>query len=1278
MKKFGFILIVFFLLFLSTSKAQYISTSETVPFVCPSVCAGGVLVLKIFQLQNLTVGAQVQAVLSNPTGGFGSGTTSISCNRYSLVSINGPWIVGAYTFTGNVSNVFFEFTIPSTAVPAAGYTVRFVSGATTGANMQMPCTGFTITPSYVPLAAVVPSTSATNQWIAHAYTWTSTTGALLNTSALIAAQDFFNPTNYKGHFLKNTLNFDINYTPNGGKMPGGFGVLHDGTSFQCGAGYTNNFSLRFYRTENYAPGLYRLEIQGDDGIRLSIDGGLTWILDSFIEQSYAGSYKSTTTLFPNGICLSGNVPLVIEYFQRPADSRITFTSTLLSPNTLNQPSDTVICAGQNATFSVNAIVGASYQWQVSTNGGSSFSPLTNTAPYSGVTTNQLQLTAAGNSLNTNLYNCVVTGLCTNPIQTSNALLSVTTSAPSITSQPQNINVCNLGTATFTVNTTGTALYQWQIDSSGIYVNLHNGGAYSNVNTSVLTISPVTTGMNNFNYQCLVTGCGISVPTTIATLFVSPNAVLLNQPQNSTICAGNNTTFSVTASNALSYQWQENSGAGFVNLSNGGVYSNVTSSILSISGATAAMNGNQYQCIVTGCGPGINSTSGLLTVGVPASISSQPLNVSLCIGSPGTFSLNSVIGLTYQWQVNTGSGFSNVSNGLVYAGATTPTLQLVSMQAGMDGYTYQCIVSGCGSTTVTSTIAVLSLGTTAFINSQPQALQICGSGNTSFTVLASNVQTYQWQVNNGSGFVPLSNNATYSNVAGATLNISGAGANLSGSSYQCVLSSCSGITVLSNAVALVVTPLATITTQPVNQTICVGGTASFNFAATGALSYTWNGGYGGSLTPLSNGSGIVINGSNISFSNVGLSLNNYQLNCTLTDCAGIQTTSTVTLSVTPSVTITSASGNQSGCEGDNFTFSVNANAATTYQWQANSGSGFVNLSNGAVYSTVASATLSISAASTLLNGTQYQCLVLGCGNSNALSVPASLSLLPVATLTSQTPSAVICVGSATALSITTSFPANSYQWQVNSGFGFVNLSDGGIYSGSATPLLSISSASSAENGNSYQCVFTSCGPSKTSLPIPFTVQSLPLITEHPNNEKKCEGEIAFLNTKASGQNLSYMWQISMDGGLSFSDLNNSIPYSNVTSPTLQINPVSADMKNYFFRCEVEGCSQSVYSNPASIDASENATTVFVPNAFSPNNDGLNDFFELNPYGLKSVKGELFNRWGELIFEWNSLNTQWDGKKNGTVVPDGVYVYKIEAGSNCGEEKLLKKGTISVIK
>ncbi|MBK6818350.1 MAG: gliding motility-associated C-terminal domain-containing protein [Bacteroidetes bacterium] len=71
---------------------------------------------------------------------------------------------------------------------------------------------------------------------------------------------------------------------------------------------------------------------------------------------------------------------------------------------------------------------------------------------------------------------------------------------------------------------------------------------------------------------------------------------------------------------------------------------------------------------------------------------------------------------------------------------------------------------------------------------------------------------------------------------------------------------------------------------------------------------------------------------------------------------------------------------------------------------------------------------------------------------------------------------------------------------------------------------------------------------------------------------------------------------------------------------------------------------------------------IPNSFSPNGDGLNDYFlprELLSSGVSSFKMEIYNRWGENIFTASSVDGRgWDGKYNGVAQPFGVYVYIID--------------------
>jgi gliding motility-associated-like protein len=110
--------------------------------------------------------------------------------------------------------------------------------------------------------------------------------------------------------------------------------------------------------------------------------------------------------------------------------------------------------------------------------------------------------------------------------------------------------------------------------------------------------------------------------------------------------------------------------------------------------------------------------------------------------------------------------------------------------------------------------------------------------------------------------------------------------------------------------------------------------------------------------------------------------------------------------------------------------------------------------------------------------------------------------------------------------------------------------------------------------------------------------------------------------------------------------------------------------------------AVKNGNSSITSMSNETEVtptmylYVPNSFTPNGDGLNDFFYVQGEAIQTFKIQVFNRWGDLIFESNDVNTGWDGKFNGQLVPQGTYVYKLSASSVTGR-RTTKEGTINVL-
>lgn len=71
-------------------------------------------------------------------------------------------------------------------------------------------------------------------------------------------------------------------------------------------------------------------------------------------------------------------------------------------------------------------------------------------------------------------------------------------------------------------------------------------------------------------------------------------------------------------------------------------------------------------------------------------------------------------------------------------------------------------------------------------------------------------------------------------------------------------------------------------------------------------------------------------------------------------------------------------------------------------------------------------------------------------------------------------------------------------------------------------------------------------------------------------------------------------------------------------------------------------------------------VYIPNAFTPNGDGLNDGFGVKAEGIQEFLMEIYNRWGELIFSTTDINELWDGTYKGKKLDNTeVFVYKVTA-------------------
>jgi gliding motility-associated-like protein len=94
--------------------------------------------------------------------------------------------------------------------------------------------------------------------------------------------------------------------------------------------------------------------------------------------------------------------------------------------------------------------------------------------------------------------------------------------------------------------------------------------------------------------------------------------------------------------------------------------------------------------------------------------------------------------------------------------------------------------------------------------------------------------------------------------------------------------------------------------------------------------------------------------------------------------------------------------------------------------------------------------------------------------------------------------------------------------------------------------------------------------------------------------------------------------------------------------------------------------------------DNSYSLYSPTAFSPDGDGINDLFKVYGQGMSDFKIEIFNRWGQMIYKSFQLSEGWDGTFKGKNLPTGSYVYKIKTSEYSEDKKIVKTGTIALVR
>jgi len=925
------------------------------------------------------------------------------------------------------------------------------------------------------------------------------------------------------------------------------------------------------------------------------------------------------------VAAAGNYTVTVTNFNScVATSSPTSITTSTPLASITPLGSTVLCPGSTVTLQAN--VGNSYLWS------------------NGSTQQSITVSNSGNFTVTvtNADNC----------QAISAPIAVSVNTPVATITPSGpTSFCNGGSVTLSANA-GSA-YNWSNGATTQNINVNSNGSF------VVTVTDIN------GCTAVSSNVSVSVNSALASISISGNTLL---------CPGDNVVLSANPS--ASYLWTNGATTQNISVNSAGVY-NVT--ITTTDGCTAS------------------------AVAVPVVVSNPTASITplssttICPGDNVTLQANS--GITYLW-----------SNG-----ATT---QSINVSSAGNFTVIVTNVDNCSATSLPQSVVVSNpiasitpLGPTTFCDGQ--SVQLNANSGTSYTwsngstlqsINVTNAGTYTVTVTNADGCTAVSSNVNIIvNTAVANITLTGnsvlcpgdvstlsanAGSaylwstgastqniqvNNSGN-YSVTVTNMNGCTAIASPVQITVSNPSAIITPLSSTTICPGFAVVLQ--ANLGTSYLWS---NGSTTQ-----SISVN-------------NNGTFTVSVTNADGcVETSAPVSVQVSIPVANITPAGPTTFCDGDNVV--LTANAGVGYHW-----------SNG-----LTTQSITVSQAGT------YTVVVTDANGCSETSTPTLINVLYATAAISAGGPTDFCDGGSVALSANNGL---AYLWS----------------NGLTTQTINTSSQS-----NYTVIVTNLNGCTAISSPIPVIVHPYPIVDFASDTSLICETlKVKFTNKSQTEPNSFYAWTFG-DGGISnlihpshiyalpgtytvsltvispfgckSSDSSDvTVVYypppvadfridpkeapvfnSKITFKNLSQNMASAiwsfgdgttsdemDVVHYYDEPGKYIVTLTIYSPAGCIDRKSEEVYIFpffIPNAFTPNNDGRNDvFFDgVPPMDIQAYEMIIFNRWGEKVYSSNDYRFVWDGSfQNQKDAPSGTYVYLINVVTHNGKEHNFR-GSVNLIR